>query len=1040
MAGRLSCGGSDKEIHRFVTGEQIEYLREQFRLRNNRLTLLELRELLFGIGLHYTDEEYRTLCLQINTDHDEYCQWDEFISYLILGFQDDDPLGVKQSLDPPIAGDLCLKLRRQVYTIVKIEFCPIVYYDGSISWSQGHWITTSREGVIQFWTEDWKLSLTARTAPSNLKRSKTWVLETVALPDLRMFCVAGLETELRFYEIVASSFILKLVIERFPHPISAMAYRFYHHEPGKLITGGYDGHIRLFVFHPERKATSTSETYSTVTRVTLQDVLCGEYSPLECVDYGRLLPDIVRSIQFVDGLESFIACAEENPLISTRGRSPSKNPCSMIIHSLELPATMMTKFFVPRGVTCFAFEPSNGLLVSGGPDCDLRLWDIQRPDKPAVVLVGHTANITFVFLQDAGEKVYSMDQKKIIKVWDVRNRILLQTYSQFSTVLVKGIPACAYYNERERELAVASNKLFVTACCPEIALDRTDGDSHTKPVSVLLYNELYQLVVSCGFDSFIIVWDHRLNRKMTIITEAHTQIRNGVLEPVEITAACFDGKQQLLLTGARNGSLKIWNISGRTCMRTIQMDDDCEVTAVFWQANRILAMGWNHRVVEFSAFTENDEYPRGLQWRKLHSDDILCAAVSSSTPGVMATSSYAGELVFWMLETGQPYRRYDATNPRSRIPILFHEVKETKPNKLAPRRSIFAVAPGNLAQRRLSRIVMPSGLDQIRRLSIQSLLFLSSRPMLAEYGTMLGSLNNGTVQAWSHHAQGGFKGQFNGIHMAGDRIITMTTDKANKFLFTGTALGYVKTWYIENCWIPNEDEFHVNKPALRVLFPFLLNDVVPGRAKRSAKGQPKPWLLNSYQAHRTSVTGLLYLDATCLLLSCSSDRTVRLWTLGGRYIGLLGSPVTWEPLATDLPPPEGYRFRIPPDLQREVSFTTTKVLRGGIDFPGIRTMSSGSGLTSSANASADRQKHIRSIETYGSSLVEPIVNTTVLKLPSKEPKLRTIKLEQTYPSLPLYANLVQFPIKPIEHRAQVELILKRTKMLQFKEEPHDPDA
>uniref|UniRef100_A0A182LRL8 WD repeat-containing protein on Y chromosome n=1 Tax=Anopheles culicifacies TaxID=139723 RepID=A0A182LRL8_9DIPT len=918
MAGRLSCSKPDKEIHRFVSGEQINFLHEQFRLRKNRLTLQELRELLVGIGLHYTDEEYRTLCLQINTDHDEYCQWDEFISYLILGFQDDDPLGVKQSLDPPISDDLCLKLRRQVYTIVKIEFCPMVYYDGSISWSQGHWITTSREGVIQFWTEDWKPSMIARTAPSNLKRSKTWVLDSVALPDLRMFCVAALETELRFYDIVASSFVLKLVIERLPHPISAMAYRFKHHEHGKLLTGGYDGYIRLFEFHPERKATSSSETFSTITRVTLQDILCGKYPPLECVDYGRLLPDIVRSIQFVDSLESFIACAEETPLMSTRGRSRSKLPCSMIIHSLELPATLMTMFLVPRGVTCFAFEPSNELLVSGGPDCDLRLWDIHRPDKPSVVLVGHTASITFVFLQDAGEKIYSLDQKKIIKVWDVRNRILLQTFSQFSTVLVKGVPACAYYNTRERELAVASNKLFVTACCPEIALDQTDGDSHTKPVSVLLYNDLYQLVVSCGFDSFIIVWDHRLNRKMTIITEAHTQLRNGVLEPVEITAACFDEKQQLLLTGARNGSLKIWNISGRTCLRTIQMDDDSEVTAVFWQANRILAMGWNHRVVEFAAFTENDEYPRGLQWRKLHSDDILCAAISDSTPGVMATSSYAGEIVFWMLETGQPYRRYDATNPRSRVPILFREVPETKSNKLAPRRSIFALTLGDLAQRRLSRIVMPSGLEQMRRLSIQSLLFLSNRPMLAEYGTMLGSLDNGAVQVWSHHPQGGFKGQFNGIHMAGDRIITMATDKANKFLFTGTALGYVKTWYIENCWIPNEDEFHVNKPALRVIFPFLLNDVVPGRAKRSTRGQPKPWLLNSYQGHRTCITGLKYLDATGLLLSCSSDRTVRLWTLGGRYIGLLGSPVAWEPLAIDMPPPEEYRFRIPPDLQREV--------------------------------------------------------------------------------------------------------------------------
>uniref|UniRef100_A0A182NGA0 WD repeat-containing protein on Y chromosome n=1 Tax=Anopheles dirus TaxID=7168 RepID=A0A182NGA0_9DIPT len=1027
MAARFSSPGTNKEIHRVVTRDQIGFLHGQFMAHDNRLTLLELRDLLAGLGLRYTDEQYRTLWLQINTDHDEYCQWDEFLSYLILGFQDDDPLAVKQSLDPPIAGELYLKVRRQVYTIVKVDFCPMVYYDGSISWSQGRWITTSREGVINYWTEDWKPSLTIRSVPSNLKRSKTWVLETTPLPDLSMLCVAGLETELRFYDVVASSFTLKLVIERLPHPISAMAYRFNRHEPSKLITGDYEGRVRMFVFYPERKATSSDESFSTVTRVSLLEVLHGKYPPVECTDYGLLLPDIVRSIQFVDRLESFVACAEENPLTTTRGRTRPEQTCCMVIRSLELSGTAMTKFYVPRGVTCFDFEPSNELLVSGGPDCELRLWDIRRPDKPSVVLTGHTSSIKFVFIQDAGEKIYSLDQKKIIKVWDVRNRVLMQTFSQFATVLVKGVPACAYYNARDRELVMASNKLFVTACCPEIALDRTDGESHTNAVSVLLYNELYQLVVSCGFDSFIIVWDHRLNRKMTVITEAHTQIRNGVIEPVEITAGCFDEKQQMLLTGARNGSLKIWNISGRTCVRTIEIDEDCEVTAVFWTANRILAMGWNHRVVEFSALTENDEYPRGLQWRKLHSDDILCAAVSGSLPGAIATCSYAGELVFWMLETGQPYRRYDATSPRTRIAIAFRDGPATKPRKIAPRLSIFQASEDRLRQRRLSRIVMPTVLEQMRRHSIQALLFLTSRPMLAGYGTLLGSLDNGTVQIWSHHPDGGYMGQFHGVHMAGDRIIVMATDKANKFIFTGTALGYIKTWYIENCWIPDDEKFRVNKPALRLLFPFLLDDVIPGRAKRSARTQPKPWLVNSYLAHRTCLTGLVYLDSTGILLSSSSDRTIRLWTLGGRYIGLLGSPVHWQTLSTDLPPPEEYRFRVPPDLQRDVSFTTTKVLHGGKDFKQIRT-------TGSAGISEQAPRRSPSV---GSVQTESTQHTTVVKGPHREPALPRITLDKSYPFVTLYDRMLPFPIRTLDTTAGLEQLLERTKRLQFKERPND---
>ncbi|XP_035778805.1 WD repeat-containing protein on Y chromosome-like isoform X1 [Anopheles albimanus] len=1040
---RFSLIPEDREIHRVVSGTQIENLRTIFAANNGRLKREELRKVLASIGLQYTDEQYRTLFLQINTDHDEFCQWDELLSYLILGFQDDDPLAVQQSLDPPISEEIALKLSRQVYTIARIDFCPMVYYDGSISWLQGHWITTSREGVINFWTKEWKRSLRARSTPSRLKRSKTWLLDAIPLPDQRAFCVASLESELRFYDVVAGSFVLKTVIERLPHPISALDYWYERGQPSKLLVADCAGHVAVLELYPDRKVVISEQSFSIVTWVSWKDVMRGRYPPLVGTEFGQLLVDQVRMVRYVEKLNTFIAASEENPLTKRSGLNRSVSGGSlptMVLQSLE-DRSSRTTYHVPRGVTCFAFDPITELLVSGGPDCDLRLWDIRRPEKPSAVLSGHTASIVFLFVQDAGEKIYSLDQKRIVKVWDVRNRILLQTFTELTGVLCQNLPVCAFYNDRDRQLVVASNKLVCLSCCPEIPLDRTDGESHTRPISVLLYNSLYKLIISCGLDSVIITWDHCMNRKMSLITEAHTQMRNGLRESVEITAGCLDGKQQLLATGARDGSVKLWNISGRTCMRTFSMQEDCEVTALFWIANRILAMGWNHRVVEFFASLEQEaEYPRGLPWRKLHSDDILCAAVSSVTPEALATCSYAGELVLWMLETGQPYRRYNAANPHIRVPISFRaeETEESIEPKsdtrrktirmsLASRRTMVPVMM-KMESRRLSRIVMPMALEQMRKLSIQVLMFLRSRPMHPAFGTLLGSLETGVIQVWSHDPNGGYRAQFNAIHMAGDRVIAMASDASNRFLFTGTALGYIKTWYIENCWIPDADKFKVNKPSLRIRFPFLIDDVIPGRAKRSARSQPIPWLLNSFQAHRSCITGLVYLDSSELLLSSSSDRTVRIWTLGGRYIGLLGSPVSWEPLRADLPPPAtGYRFRIPPDLRREVSFTTAKVLRGAMDYQ-RQFQHSSIGLERS-------RKCLPAIETYGCPLQEPLVNTTILKLAPKEPVLPTIRLERTFlPSLPVYSHMTQFPLNPIAPGAvttAMEQLVKGTRELQF---------
>lgn len=115
---------------------------------------------------------------------------------------------------------------------------------------------------------------------------------------------------------------------------------------------------------------------------------------------------------------------------------------------------------------------------------------------------------------------------------------------------------------------------------------------------------------------------------------------------------------------------------------------------------------------------------------------------------------------------------------------------------------------------------------------------------------------------------------------------------------------------------------------LRTLFPFLWQDELEGRAKRSVKNQLEPLLLNSYQGHKKSISGLIYCDNQ-ILISSSSDQSVRLWHLSGQYIGILGSPIKWMELSSNVPPSPDYNYRLPPDLKREISYTTLKVLEGG---------------------------------------------------------------------------------------------------------------
>lgn len=77
--------------------------------------------------------------------------------------------------------------------------------------------------------------------------------------------------------------------------------------------------------------------------------------------------------------------------------------------------------------------------------------------------------------------------------------------------------------------------------------------------------------------------------------------------------------------------------------------------------NRILCSGWNKFVTEF-ADTESGVYKKA--WKQRHTDDILATAVRY--PQTLATASQNGELVLWLLETGQPYQIYNVMKPSNR--------------------------------------------------------------------------------------------------------------------------------------------------------------------------------------------------------------------------------------------------------------------------------------------------------------------------------------------------------------------------------------
>lgn len=64
---------------------------------------------------------------------------------------------------------------------------------------------------------------------------------------------------------------------------------------------------------------------------------------------------------------------------------------------------------------------------------------------------------------------------------------------------------------------------------------------------------------------------------------------------------------------------------------------------------------------------------------------------------------------------------------------------------------------------------------------------------------------------------------------------------------------------------------------LRQTFPMLSSP-----ENQLEKNPIEPLLLNSYQGHRKSISGLLYFEKNQVLISSSFDKSVRLWNLSGQ--------------------------------------------------------------------------------------------------------------------------------------------------------------
>ncbi|KAG5894233.1 hypothetical protein JTB14_002282 [Gonioctena quinquepunctata] len=529
-----------QELHKLLDEAELVSMNQAFEQQDGRrMNKATLKDVLAKVArIKYDEQRFDLIFNRMNAQCNGYVTWNEFISFLILGYEQQDVSFEFKTLDAPIPLPPTMIKSNHRHPINRITFYPTVKPDRSSTWHDGSIMTCSHDGTINYWSLDMQLERTVQSTCPELKIQSTWVTDMAVLPDVSVICTSSTERDLRFYDTSARKFELRVMITSFPDSITTMHYRFDKDftVPSKLILGDMGGNLRVIFIETEARGPFRSQPGIPLRHVRYSLLISGGVPNMRIVEYLNIHRDFVRQVSYYPTLHALVSCAQ--------------CPKGLQMTDITDPSKVYT-YKIAAGVWCFAFKEGCHIVATGGPDRLVRIWNPFVPKRPTSTFYGHHTGIVSMIFQDNGEKLYSLSKDKNIKVWDIGKQCLLQTYLELPSLLGERTDLTTLYNPESRQWIIGSVMISVLPLNPKQSSEHTDGNTHTSCVSVVLYNKLFKTIVTCGLDSYIIVWDPWNGRRLSVIREAHTVMLHGEIMPVEITAATFDPGYQRLLTGAQ---------------------------------------------------------------------------------------------------------------------------------------------------------------------------------------------------------------------------------------------------------------------------------------------------------------------------------------------------------------------------------------------------------------------------------------------------------------------------------------------------------
>ncbi|XP_059699272.1 WD repeat-containing protein 64 [Haemorhous mexicanus] len=248
------------------------------------------------------------------------------------------------------------------------------------------------------------------------------------------------------------------------------------------------------------------------------------------------------------------------------------------------------EFSVPKGVNAFTYCGKAKVIVTGGNDRILRLWNPVVNFSPSGKLFGHKHGIVEIVTNEKDQHVISLSCAKVFRVWDIQTLSPLQVFYESHGTPEEMNAFPMIFDNDHGLLFTGSDVIDIYPLANVTKGSKELPQTHKKSLNVLLYNRAFHQILSICTESILKVWDLETGSQIYQIEDAH-----GL--NIEVTCAAIERNGVYLATGACDGTVKIWEFESGQEVKALPLTQDSDDEHCVLKMAYLKADGGQHAVI-----------------------------------------------------------------------------------------------------------------------------------------------------------------------------------------------------------------------------------------------------------------------------------------------------------------------------------------------------------------------------------------------------------------------------------------------------------